>query len=152
MSNKHKTSGINMKKFPPLFWVVFIALIIFNVSVFFDYSKPIERYARFAKANHLITIKEGAMLYQVDRHEQQLEKCKVIGSGLLQWLSADDEQATYQFKTSADASASNASDAPNCMAGDKIKVNYTNDETANTLLVLLSIDFADPFKGVNVGQ
>ncbi len=142
-----QSANKNSKKFPPIFWVAFIALILFNISVFFDYSKPIDRYAKFAKIEHLVMIKAGSVLHQVMRNGLQLEQCKLLGDSQLKWLRVEGNFAVYTVKTLAVEAAVKDSD---CLAGDIVKVDFTSDNEANTVLVLLSLDFDDPFKGAAI--
>jgi hypothetical protein len=132
------------KKFPPLFWVAFIALIIFNLSVFIDYSKPLERYAKFAKTHHQVRIKAGSVFQQVERNGVVLAQCRVAVTGVIEWQQVTANHIWYVLKT--DAATAPAESPVDCQPGDRVKADFSSDADANTLLLLLSIDFDAPFK------
>lgn len=145
------SEGKGAKKFPAIFWVIFAALIIFNLSVFFDYSKPLDRYARFAKIDHKVHLKAESVLHDVSRQGNFLKQCRLTGQGTLEWQSAEGNFASYRLKTVTSQQGLQKEDS--CLTGDIVKVDFTNDDNANTLLVLLSIDFSDPFGNAKeVGQ
>lgn len=135
------------KKFPPIFWIAFAALIVLNLSVFFDYQKPLERYQKFARIHHFVNLKGGEDLHQIERDGQMLPECKVVNAGTLEWLSFKDNLSTYSFKPLVAASPGKSNENAICQVGDTIKVDISNESNANTLLVLLLINFDDPLAG-----
>ncbi|MFT4928737.1 MAG: hypothetical protein ACI8WB_004857 [Phenylobacterium sp.] len=131
------------KRFPPVFWVAFIALIIFNLSVFFDYSKPLDRYVRFAKVHHLITLKGGSVLHNIDRQGAIVEQCTLASQSVIEWRRVEGNEALYVLSPESTAQGVQTY----CLPGDIIPVDFTSEDNPNTLLMLLSIDFDNPFKG-----
>jgi hypothetical protein len=147
MNNKianHNSTG-EKKRFPPIFFIAFALLIVFNVSVFFDYQKPLERYQKFAKVAHQITIKGGEAFNDIERDGEVLPKCTVVNDGTLQWLSFKGQYTYYSFTPLLGATPGKSNENAICQVGDKITIDTSNEKNANTLLVLLSIDFDKPF-------
>ncbi len=146
MNNKianHNSTG-EKKKFPPIFFIVFALLIVLNLSVFFDYQKPLERYQKFSKVTHQITIKGGESFNNIERDGEVLPKCTVVTDGVLQWLSFKGQYTYYSFTPNVAATPGKSNENAICQVGDKITIDTSNDKSANTLLVLLSIDFDKP--------
>ena len=137
------------KKFPPIFWIAFAILVVINLSVFFDYSKPIEKYQRFAGVTHNIELKPASVLKEIVRDGQKLPECTVATGGMLTWQSFASGVARYQFNpmqaVTSDTSVKSAQNAV-CLAGDIVDVSSLSDDNHNTQLILLSIDFANPLK------
>jgi hypothetical protein len=141
--NKQKN---DKKKLGPLFWVAFAALIILNLSVFIDYQKPLERYQQFVKVEHRVKIKAGEDLENINRHGEVLPSCKVVNDGTLTWLNYQEGFANYEFNPLVAASPGKSNENAICQAGDKISVNARSEDNANTVLILLSINFDNPLE------
>ena len=134
----------NKKTFPPVMWFAFAALVVLNLSVFFDYKKPLDRYQSFAKVEHQVNLKAGDVLHNIVRNGETLAKCTVAAGGQLQWRSFEQQLVNYQFTPSvAEAPAKSNHDAV-CQQGDSIKVDTSSEDNHNTQLILLSIDFSKP--------
>ena len=132
------------KKFPPIFWVAFALLIVLNLSVFMDYQKPLDKYQRFAGVKHVVNIKAGGTFENIARHGEILPSCNVVNDGTLTWQSFKEGKATYVFAPLVAASPGKSNENAICQAGDLIDVDTTTETSANTVLVLLSIDFNKP--------
>lgn len=132
------------KKFPPIFWIAFAILIVINLSVFFDYQKPLERYQTFAKIDHKINVKAGGVFENIERYGEVLAKCTVVNDAQLQWTSFDDNLTRYTFSPLVAASPGKSNENAICQQGDVVTVDTSSENNANTLLVLLSIDFDNP--------
>ncbi len=146
MNNKtanHNSTG-EKKRFPPIFFIAFGLLIVLNLTVFFDYQKPLERYQKFAKVAHKITIKGGEAFENIERDGEVLPKCTVVNDGTLQWLSFKGQFTYYSFTPKVAATPGKSNENAICQAGDKITIDTSNEKNPNTLLVLLSIDFDKP--------
>lgn len=137
------------KKFPPIFWIAFAILVVINLSVFFDYSKPIEKYQRFAGVTHSIELKPASVLKDIVRDGQKLPECTVAAGGMLTWQSFASGVARYQFNplqaAKPDTPLKSAQNAI-CQVGDVVDVSSLSDDNHNTQLILLSIDFSNPLK------
>ena len=134
----------NKKKFPPIFWVAFGALVVLNVSVFFDYQKPLERYQKFAKVKHSVNIKTGSIIYDIKRGDETLPQCLVSTGAVLEWVSFAGKHSFYQYQPTLAATAGQSNQDVMCQQGDTVAIDTTSEDNANTLLVLLSIDFDRP--------
>lgn len=134
------------KKFPPIFWIAFAILVVINLSVFFDYSKPIEKYQRFAGVTHSIELKPASVLKDIVRDGQKLPECTVVAGGMLTWQSFASGVARYQFEPIQAATPAKSNENAICQTGDIVDVNSLSDDNHNTQLILLSIDFANPVK------
>lgn len=140
------------KRFPPIFWLVFLLLVILNLSVFIDYRQPLERYRVLADVEHIVEIKAGSVLKQITRGDQLLSECRLATSAKLKWLGHQDEQVIYQLMPSSMVSSSPSvpstltkgvdnDDQQNCQYQDQVAVSSSSEDNHNTQLILLSIDF-----------
>lgn len=134
------------KKFPPIFWIAFALLVVLNLSVFIDYSKPLDKYQRFAGVAHNIELKPASVIKEIVRDGQALPECTVAAGGSLVWQSFASGVASYQFKPLVAATPGKSNENAICQAGDVVNINSLSEDNHNTQLILLSIDFNNPVK------
>jgi len=132
------------KKFPPVFWFAFAALIVLNLSVFFDYKRPLDRYQAFAKVSHEVSLKAASVLHNVMRNGQKLPQCTVAAGGKLQWQSFEGKMVNYAFAPLVAQSPGKSNEDAICQQGDVVVVDTSSEDNHNTQLILLSIDFKKP--------
>ena len=134
------------KKFPPIFWIAFAVLVVINLSVFLDYSKPLDKYQRFAGVTHNIELKPASVLKDVVRDGNAIKECTVAAGGTLIWQSFASGVASYQFMPLQAATPGKSNENAICHSGDMVNVNSLSEDNHNTQLILLSIDFSNPLK------